>query len=155
MNSKSSRGELYVLVQAILLIALFFGPKDVFGLPDKLNQTLWWIGQILFYSGIVIAIWAAILLGPNLTPLPKPKPSGQLIQTGLYKLVRHPIYFGVILVSFGWAGIEQTIYTLVLAFILLIFFDLKSRQEERWLTQKFSEYAEYKITTKKLIPFVY
>ena len=155
MNSKSSRGELYVLVQAILLIALFFGPKDVFGLPDKLNQTLWWIGQILFYSGIVIAIWAAILLGPNLTPLPKPKPSGQLIQTGLYKLVRHPIYLGVILVSFGWAGIEQTIYTLVLAFIVLIFFDLKSRQEERWLTQKFSEYAEYKITTKKLIPFVY
>ena len=51
MNSKSSRGELYVLVQAILLIALFFGPKDVFGLPDKLNQTLWLIGQILFYSG--------------------------------------------------------------------------------------------------------
>jgi protein-S-isoprenylcysteine O-methyltransferase Ste14 len=155
MNSKQSRGELYVLAQAILLIALFFGPKDVFGLPDKLNQTLWWIGQILFYSGIVIAIWAAILLGPNLTPLPKPKPSGQLIQTGLYRLVRHPIYFGVILVSFGWVGIEQTIYTLVLAFILLIFFDLKSRQEERWLTQKFSEYAEYKITTKKLIPFLY
>ena len=155
MNSKSSRGELYVLVQAILLIALFFGPKDVFGLPDKLNQTLWWIGQILFYSGIVIAIWAAILLGPNLTPLPKPKPSGQLIQTGLYKLVRHPIYFGVILVSFGWAGIEQTIYTLVLAFILLIFFDLKSRQEEIWLTQKFSEYVVYKQNTKKLIPYIY
>ncbi len=155
MNSKSSRGELYVLVQAILLIAVFFGPKDVFGLPDKLNQTLWWIGQILFYSGIVIAIWAAILLGPNLTPLPKPKPSGQLIQTGLYKLVRHPIYFGVILVSFGWAGIEQTIYTLVLAFILLIFFDLKSRQEEIWLTQKFSEYDVYKQNTKKLIPYIY
>ena len=155
MNSKSSRGELYVLVQAILLIALFFGPKDVFGLPDKLNQTLWWIGQILFYSGIVIAIWAAILLGPNLTPLPKPKPSGQLIQTGLYKLVRHPIYFGVILISFGWAGIEQTIYTLVLAFVLLIFFDLKSRQEESWLTQKFSEYVVYKQNTKKLIPYIY
>jgi protein-S-isoprenylcysteine O-methyltransferase Ste14 len=155
VNSKSSRGELYVLVQAILLIALFFGPKDLLGLSTKVNQGLWLAGQILFYLGIVIAIWAAILLGPNLTPLPKPKPSGQLIQTGLYKLVRHPIYFGVILVSFGWAGIEQTIYTLVLAFILLIFFDLKSRQEERWLTQKFSEYAEYKMTTKKLIPFVY
>lgn len=155
MNSKSSRGELYVLVQAILLIALFFGPKDLLGLPTKVNQGLWLAGQILFYLGIVIAIWAAILLGPNLTPLPKPKPSGQLIQTGLYKLVRHPIYFGVILVSFGWAGIEQTIYTLVLAFILLIFFDLKSRQEERWLTQKFSEYDVYKQNTKKLIPYIY
>jgi protein-S-isoprenylcysteine O-methyltransferase Ste14 len=120
-----------------------------------LNQTLWWIGQILFYSGIVIAIWAAILLGPNLTPLPKPKPSGEFIQSGLYRFVRHPIYFGVILVCFGWAGIEQTLYTLVLAIILLIFFDLKSRQEEIWLTEKFSEYDVYKQNTKKLIPFLY
>jgi protein-S-isoprenylcysteine O-methyltransferase Ste14 len=155
MNSKSSRGELYVVVQAILLIALFFGPKDIFGLPTMLNQTLWWIGQILFYSGIVIAIWAAILLGPNLTPLPKPKPSGEFIQSGLYRFVRHPIYFGVILVCFGWAGIVQTLYTLVLAIILLIFFDLKSRQEEIWLTEKFSEYDVYKQNTKKLIPFLY
>jgi protein-S-isoprenylcysteine O-methyltransferase Ste14 len=155
MNSKQSRGELYVVVQAILLIALFFGPKDIFGLPTMLNQTLWWIGQILFYSGIVIAIWAAILLGPNLTPLPKPKPSGEFIQSGLYRFVRHPIYFGVILVCFGWASIEQTLYTLVLAIILLIFFDLKSRQEEIWLTEKFSEYDIYKQNTKKLIPFIY
>jgi len=155
MSSKQSRGELYVLVQAILLIALFFGPKDLLGLPTKVNQTLWWIGQILFYLGIAIAIWAAILLGPNLTPLPKPKQNGELIRTGLYRFVRHPIYFGAILVCFGWAGIEQTLYTLVLAIILLIFFDLKSRQEEIWLTEKFSEYAEYKMTTKKLIPFVY
>ena len=155
MNSKQSRGELYVVVQAILLIALFFGPKDIFGLPTMLNQTLWWIGQILFYSGIVIAIWAAILLGPNLTPLPKPKPSGEFIQSGLYRFVRHPIYFGVILVCVGWAGIEQTLYTLVLAIILLIFFDLKSRQEEIWLTEKFSEYDVYKQNTKKLIPFLY
>ena len=155
MNSKQSRGELYVVVQAILLIALFFGPKDIFGLPTMLNQTLWWIGQILFYSGIVIAIWAAILLGPNLTPLPKPKPSGEFIQSGLYRFVRHPIYFGVILVCFGWASIEQTLYTLVLAIILLIFFDLKSRQEEIWLTEKFSEYDVYKQNTKKLTPFLY
>jgi len=155
MNSKQSRGELYVVVQAILLIALFFGPKDIFGLSTMLNQTLWWIGQILFYSGIAIAIWAAILLGPNLTPLPKPKPSGEFIQSGLYRFVRHPIYFGVILVCFGWASIEQTLYTLVLAIILLIFFDLKSRQEEIWLTEKFSEYDIYKQNTKKLIPFIY
>ena len=155
MNSKQSRGELYVVAQAILLIALFFGPKDIFGLSTMLNQTLWWIGQILFYSGIVIAIWAAILLGPNLTPLPKPKPSGEFIQSGLYRFVRHPIYFGVILVCFGWASIEQTLYTLVLAIILLIFFDLKSRQEEIWLTEKFSEYDVYKQNTKKLIPFIY
>ena len=155
MSSKQSRGELYVLVQAILLIALFFGPKDLLGLPTKVNQGLWLAGQTLFYLGIAIAIWAAILLGPNLTPLPKPKQNGELIRTGLYRFVRHPIYFRVILVCFGWAGIEQTLYTLVLAIILLIFFDLKSRQEEIWLTEKFSEYDVYKQNTKKLIPFLY
>jgi protein-S-isoprenylcysteine O-methyltransferase Ste14 len=155
MNTKQSRGELYVVVQAILLIAMFFGPRDLFGSPVEINQPLWFLGQLLFYLGVAIAIWAAILLGPNLTPLPKPKANGELIQTGLYRLVRHPIYFGVILVCFGWAAIEQTIYSLVLAFILLIFFDLKSRREESWLIEKFPEYRTYQQKTKKLIPYLY
>lgn len=155
MNTKQSRGELYVVVQAILLIAMFFGPRDLFGSPVEINQPLWFLGQLLFYLGVAIAIWAAILLGPNLTPLPKPKANGELIQTGLYRLVRHPIYFGVILVCFGWAAIEQTPYSLVLAFILLIFFDLKSRREESWLIEKFPEYRAYQQKTKKLIPYLY
>ena len=155
MNTKQSRGELYVVVQAILLIAMFFGPRDLFGSPVEIHQPLWLLGQLLFYLGVAIAIWAAILLGPNLTPLPKPKANGELIQTGLYRLVRHPIYFGVILVCFGWAAIEQTIYSLVLAFILLIFFDLKSRREESWLIEKFPEYRAYQQKTKKLIPYLY
>lgn len=155
MNMKQSRGELYVVVQATLLIALFFGPRDLFGLPATINQPLWLAGQILFYLGIAIAVWAAILLGPNLTPLPKPKANGELIQTGLYRIVRHPIYFGVILVCFGWAAIEQTLYSLVLALVLLIFFDLKSRKEERWLIEKFSNYETYRKKTKKLIPWIY
>jgi protein-S-isoprenylcysteine O-methyltransferase Ste14 len=155
MNMKQSRGELYVVVQAILLIALFFGPRDLFGLPVTINQPLWLAGQILFYLGIAIAVWAAILLGPNLTPLPKPKANGELIQAGLYRIVRHPIYFGVILVCFGWAAIEQTLYSFVLAVILLIFFDLKSKQEEIWLIEKFSNYETYRKKTKKLIPWIY
>lgn len=155
MNAKQSRGELYVVVQAILLIALFFGPRDLLGTPAEINQPLWFIGQTMFYLGVVIAVWAAILLGPNLTPLPKPKANGELIQTGLYRIVRHPIYFGVILVCFGWAAIEQTLYSFVLAVILLIFFDLKSRREERWLIEKFPDYRGYQLKTKKLIPYLY
>lgn len=155
MNGYQSRGELYVVIQAILLIALFFGPQDLFGLPAVIKPSLWIISQIVFYLGIAIAIWAAILLGPNLTPLPKPKVNGQLIQTGLYRFVRHPIYFGVILVCFGWAGTQQTLYSFSLSIVLLIFFDLKSRQEERWLEEKFSAYADYKKKTKKLIPYLY
>jgi protein-S-isoprenylcysteine O-methyltransferase Ste14 len=154
-KNKQDRGEIYVFIQVVLLIALFFGPADFFGKPTAIDHSLWLIGKAFFYLGLGIALWAAISLGPNLTPLPKPKRNGKLIQTGLYKIVRHPIYFGVILLCFGWAAVEQNRYTLVMAILLLLFFDLKSRKEEQWLSEQFNDYAEYKKKTKKLIPFIY
>lgn len=154
-QTKQDRGEIYVLIQAVLLIALFFGPADLFGKPTAIYHPLWLIGKAFFYLGLGIALWAAISLGPNLTPLPKPKRNGELIQTGLYKIVRHPIYFGVILLCFGWAATEQNWYTLGVAIALLIFFDIKSRKEEEWLLEKFPSYKDYQQNTKKLIPLIY
>jgi len=154
-TKRQDRGELYVLAQAFLLIALFFGPSHLFGLPAAMSHSLWVAGKALFYIGLGIALWGAILLGPNLTPMPRPKSNGQLIQNGLYRHVRHPIYLGVILLSFGWAASEQNLYTLIVAILLLIFFDLKSRKEEEWLREQFKDYAEYQQKTKKLIPFIY
>lgn len=154
-KSKQDQGQIYVFVQAILLIALFFGPAEFFGKPATVYQPLWLIGKALFYLGLGIALWAAISLGPNLTPMPKPKRDSELIQTGLYRLVRHPIYFGVIVLAFGWAAVEQNGYTLGVAIALLIFFELKSRKEEEWLLEKFPNYKAYQQSTKKLIPFIY
>lgn len=113
------------------------------------------IGRAFFYLGLGIAIWAAISLGPNLTPLPKPKQNGELIQTGIYKMVRHPIYFGVIILGFGWAATVQNWYTFIVALALLLFFDMKSRKEEEWLLEKFPDYKDYQRRTKKLIPLIY
>jgi hypothetical protein len=62
MSSKQSRGELYVLVQAILLIALFFGPKDLLGLPTKVNQGLW-----LAWSNSLLLGYCHRHLGGNIT----------------------------------------------------------------------------------------
>ncbi len=154
-KTKQDRGEIYVFIQAVLLIALFFGPADLFGKPATIYYPLWLAGSALFYLGLGIALWAAIALGPNLTPMPKPKRNGELIQTGIYKVVRHPIYFGVIVLSFGWAATLQSWYTLAVAVVLLIFFDLKSRKEEEWLLEKFPEYKAYQQNTKKLIPLIY
>ena len=82
-KTKQDRGEMYVFIQAVLLIALFFGPADLFGKPAEIYYPLWLIGRTFFYLGLGIALWAAISLGPNLTPMPKPKQNGELIQTGL------------------------------------------------------------------------
>jgi protein-S-isoprenylcysteine O-methyltransferase Ste14 len=94
-------------------------------------------------------------LGPNLTPLPYPKDETTLLQTGPYRIVRHPIYSGAILMAFGWAFWVQGWLTIVYAMILLLFFDIKARREEQWLKEKLSGYSSYQKRVRKLIPFIY
>ena len=147
----------FVVVQAVLLGILFFGPAHL-NADTKIappNSLLLWLGYGIFILGTVIALIAAINLGKNLTPLPRPKENAELTQGGLYRFVRHPIYFGVIMLSVGWGLIQQS--TLVWLYVLIIatFFDIKSRKEEQWLQAKFSAYADYQGRVRKLIPWVY
>jgi protein-S-isoprenylcysteine O-methyltransferase Ste14 len=94
-------------------------------------------------------------LGRNLTPLPYPKEDGQLVDRGAYGLVRHPIYSGGLALAFGWALVVHGLLTLGYAALLLVFLDVKSRREERWLCAKFPGYTGYQKRVSKLIPFVY
>jgi protein-S-isoprenylcysteine O-methyltransferase Ste14 len=99
---------------------------------------------IISLLGLLLTIVAALNLGKNLTPLPCPKEGAQLIQGGLYRIVRHPIYFGVLLVALGWLLIYPYAFVLVYVIALFIFFDLKTRCEEIWLIERFPAYLEYK-----------
>jgi protein-S-isoprenylcysteine O-methyltransferase Ste14 len=156
-KSPKGSGIGFVVVQAILLGILFFGPAHLN--PDVSIEApkglLYWIGCSFFILGTVIALIAAINLGKNLTPLPKPKENAELIQRGLYRFVRHPIYFGVIVLSFGWGLIQQSFLVWLYVVIIAIFFDIKSRKEEQWLVERFSTYADYQGRVRKLIPWVY
>jgi protein-S-isoprenylcysteine O-methyltransferase Ste14 len=147
----------FVVVQAVLLGILFFGPihlnADASIVPPK--GLLLWLGYGIFILGTVIALIAAINLGKNLTPLPRPKENAELTQGGLYRFVRHPIYFGVIVLSVGWGLIQQSILVWVYIVIIAIFFEIKSRKEEQWLQAKFSAYADYQGRVRKLIPWIY
>ena len=147
----------FVVVQAVLLGALFFGPThlnvDTSIAPPK--GLLMWFGYGIFILGIIIALIAAINLGKNLTPLPRPKDNAELVQAGLYRWVRHPIYFGVIVLSIGWGLIQQSTLVWLYVVIIAIFFDIKSRKEERWLVERFPAYADYQGRVRKLIPWIY
>jgi len=77
------------------------------------------------------------------------------VESGPYRVVRHPIYSGLIVGAFGWALMNTSLLTLVYAAILLAFFDVKSRREERWLARKFPDYAAYQARVAKLIPLIY
>ena len=157
MQAPKVSGIGFVVVQAVLLGILFFGPTHLnaeTGITPP-NNLLLWLGYGTFILGTVIALIAAINLGKNLTPLPRPKENAVLIQLGLYRFVRHPIYFGVIMLSIGWGLIQQSILVWLYIVIIAIFFDIKSRKEEQWLVERFSAYTDYQERVRKLIPWVY
>lgn len=155
---KGSRGEWYLVVQACLFILVIFGPRT-FNVMTAWNPACALIGTlgggILFVAGAVLAATATFYLGRNLTPLPVPKENAPLIVSGAYRLVRHPIYSGLTFMAFGWGMWLNSWVTLGYALLLFIFFDIKSRYEERLLVEKFPEYTVYRKRTRKLIPFLY
>ena len=160
MNKLSliDKGVGYVLLQGILIGLILFGPQGFLLLPQSLGALLpclQVLGAGICTLGLLLSFIAALRLGKNLTPLPCPKDDCQLIQLGLYRFVRHPIYSGVLLVGFGWLLIYP--YALILLYVLAlaIFFEFKIKLEERWLLEKFPAYAEYCKRVKKLIPWVY
>ena len=155
---KGRRGEWYVVAQSLLFALIAFGPHTAVGLPpwpapaSSIARTA---GVVLLVLGTVLCGAAALHLGTNLTPLPHPKDDATLVTGGLYRLVRHPIYFGVLLLAFGWALFVQGWLTLGYAALLFVFFDIKSRKEEAWLMARFPEYAAYRRRVRKLVPFIY
>lgn len=152
------RGEGYVALQAVLLALLLFGPRHLTALPDWPAWSRWpahLAGLALMVAGLALALASAFRLGRGLTPLPHPRDDCKLVTSGPYALVRHPIYSGILLAAFGWGCFVQGGLSLVWAFCLLIFFDIKSRREEAWLTERFPAYRAYQQRVRKLLPFIY
>lgn len=155
---KGSRGEWYVVVQGLLFLLVAFGPQDLPGMPEwstGLQFAGLVLGVVLIGLGGLLAGSGLLYLGKNLSPFPHPLDDAQFVSRGPYRIVRHPIYSGIILGALGWAGVVHGTLTLAYALLLLVFFDLKTRREEKWLKKKFSDYQEYQQKVRKLIPFVY
>ena len=155
---KGERGEWYVVLQFILLALIFAAPiltsqYSGWSAPwDMIGRVL---GLLLIGIGSLLALAGLASLGRNLAAVPHPKEEANMVEYGAYKIVRHPIYSGIILGAFGWAFLMNSAFTLLLAAILFLFFDIKSRREEKWLSDKFSEYPTYQQRVCKLLPFLY
>ncbi len=153
-----NRGTAWVVGQIVLLAAIVLVPPQILGLPalpDSLGVMATVLGLILGAVGLLIIAVSALNLGPNLTIYPRPPENGILIQSGIYGVVRHPIYSGILLTALGWSLFRASLPSLLLTIVLGIFFDRKAHQEEQWLEQKFPEYAAYRTQVRKLIPWLY
>lgn len=142
------------LVAQLALFALFFLLPTALQLPGP-AALVTGAGWCLVAAGGLLMLFGSAALGPNLTPFPKPRARGELVRSGAYRLVRHPIYGGLVLAAAGYGLLRASLLHLVGAAVLLLFFDAKRRREEAFLRQRFPDYADYATATRRLIPWLY
>jgi len=152
---RGSRGEHWVLVQFLLMGGYFFLPARELPGATAARSLRIGLAAALGLGGLAFLLLGFKALGRSLTPLPRPKESGILVRSSVYRVVRHPIYLGVILLALGWALFRWSGPHLAATSLLFFFFDAKSRREEAWLVAKYPEYADYARRVRKVIPFVY
>jgi protein-S-isoprenylcysteine O-methyltransferase Ste14 len=112
------------------------------------------VGLAIFVLGLALAVWARLYIGRNWgTPMSK-KDDPELVTTGPYHTIRHPIYSGIILGMIGTA-IAVSWYWFIAVAAIGAYFLYSAVNEERYLAQQFpAAYPDYKRSTKMLVPFV-
>lgn len=142
---------------------ILIGLLVVVGLPGLRNLgsggVIGWIWVALGAGALVIGAWLLLRgfvdLGPSMTPLPRPRTDGRLVESGIYARLRHPIYAALILGSLGWSVLTRSPASLVVALLLAAFLDAKARREEAWLLDRYRPYAAYRFRTKRFLPGIY
>ncbi len=123
------------------------------GSPTSRISTI--IGIILILIGAIAGIAGVAVLGKNRKSSPEPHPQSQLVTTGIYSVVRHPLYLSLISLGIGYSFLWLSVAALMATFVLALFLDKKARLEEKLLSERFPQYSEYMKQTKRFIPFIY
>ena len=154
LPSLGARGQGWVVLQLACMAGAAAAGLQAPGPSSDLATIL---GIALILAGGVVAAGGLLELqrAAALTPLPYPRPEGRLVESGAYRLVRHPIYGGLILMTVGWAALRASPLAFLAAVALAIVFDLKRRREEAWLLAQHPGYAAYQRRTRALIPGLY
>ena len=144
------RGGGWVLAQSCLMLAgLVAGPLGR-GPGPSLPAVL--AGWLLVVVGAVFGVAGVAVLGHNRTIFPKPKSDSALIQHGIYRFVRHPLYTAVMALSASWALLWSSWAAVTVAVALAALLYFKARREERWLRDQFPDYAGYSRRVRRFIP---
>ena len=154
VSAHGSRGGWWVVGQFIIIIMIITIGFVPYGQYDGgLLSTI--IGATLCLVSVGFGWGGFGALGRNLTAFPKPLDNGQLVTTGVYAIVRHPIYTSVLSGCFGYVLLSGSWVAGIGTLVLCGWFTFKSRVEERFLHARFPAYAAYAQSTKKFIPYIF
>jgi protein-S-isoprenylcysteine O-methyltransferase Ste14 len=150
------RGEGWFAIQVgLLVLVALAGLLAGDAWSGAAAELSWLAGLLLLAAGGALAAWGLAGLGLGLSPLPRPREGAELVESGAYGLVRHPIYGGLIIGSVGFGLLTASLLGLLLAALLAAFLDLKARREEAWLRDHYPGYAAYMARTRRLIPWLF
>jgi protein-S-isoprenylcysteine O-methyltransferase Ste14 len=120
------------------------------------GETVRWLGVILFVAGGALRIWPVFVLGRRFSGLVAIQPGHTLVTTGVYGVIRHPSYLGLLINSLGWALAFRSGVGVLLTVLVIPPLLARIRSEERLLRTQFgAEYEAYRARTARLIPGVY
>ena len=143
---KKAYNILFVTLQIIIMCAFFFPISLLkFRLPEAFNYGAYTF--IVF--GMLCVVIALYQLRHQLSPFPSPRKNSSLINFGIFRYSRHPIYFGILLSYLSLSILFEDVYKLVLTAVLYLFFCWKSTFEENLLVARFPKYKIYRKKTPR------
>ena len=136
----------FILVNLqFLIIILHFIKWEI--IPQKeimqVKAIFVFVGFSIIIISSIIMLMAIKELGINLSPLPRPKANSNLVISGIYRYMRHPMYYSLLFISFGFFITKLSFYHLSLTISLLFIIKLKIILEEKYLIKKFKNYSLY------------
>jgi protein-S-isoprenylcysteine O-methyltransferase Ste14 len=149
----AERGAVWVIGQFLIGFAIIVAaPLTRLEIPFVARL----VGLGLMGVGGLVVFLGVVALGPSFSVFPKPnRGAHDLVTWGVYRIVRHPIYSGVLVGAVGWSIFWGSPIALVLTVVLFVWLDRKAHREESWLTGIYPDYSAYQSSVKKLIPLIY
>jgi protein-S-isoprenylcysteine O-methyltransferase Ste14 len=149
--------RMLILVIAIILLSTTRIPLHWLYLQPW-SSGLWpfWLGAAVMVAGLLFAVWAREHLGRNWSSSVTIKQGHELITTGPYAVVRHPIYTGILAGFLGTAIALSQVRGFIAVALIFVGYWLKLRMEEQWMRSQFGEtYATYADETAALVPYLF
>jgi len=146
---KKTKKDYFFVGLQMVLFALFIIPVQ---LEQGLPHLPQWPAQLVLIIGLIEVVWAFMQLRNFISVWPTPKDDAELVTWGLFAIVRHPIYSGLILCTGGYAFYKADLYKLLICIALFILFYFKSAYEEKRLTERYKIYPRYKKRVGRFFP---